>query len=88
MAEEIELDEVELGLLREVRGNKVCYTRGVYRYIREGNRAVPGREIQRLRALGLVVLTKAVPPIPPTRFCELTDAGRAVLDRTDQQPRA
>jgi len=81
MAEEIELSDVEQALLREVGDDKVCFTRGVYRYIRQGNRPVPGRELQRLRALGLVVLVKAVPPIPPTRFCELTDAGRMLLAR-------
>lgn len=77
----VDLGSAELELLREIGGGRVCYTRGVYRYVRRNNRPVPGREIQRLRALSLVVLTQAKPPIPPTRFCEPTSAGWAVLGK-------
>lgn len=83
--EEVELSQAEQDLLYEVGDGKVCYTRGVYRYIRQGNRPVPAHEIQRLRALGLVVLTRAAPPVPPTRLCELTDAGRAALARRSRE---
>lgn len=85
MAEQIELDEAEQRLLREVGDRKVHFTRGVYRFIRTGSHPVPGREMQRLRALGLVVLSRATPPVPPTRLCELTDAGRAVLARLGEE---
>lgn len=81
--DDIELNQVEVALLRDVGDRAVYFTRGIYRLRKPGSRAVDGAAIQRLRSLALVRLTGNPRPVPPNRACELTERGRAVLARVD-----
>lgn len=77
-----ELSAAELGVLRDVAASLVAFSRGRYFLLRAGQRSAPA-EIHTVRARGLVVLAQVKHP-PPTRLCELTDKGRAVLAQEER----
>lgn len=73
------LSERESEVLFLVGHRKIIFTRGEYR-IRTTGSPLVNEEVQRLRALKLVVLARnGGGRVPPTRECELTEAGRAAV---------
>lgn len=75
-----QLSGEDLELLGEIRNSKVFYSRGTFRMMRAGSEDV-SHQVQRLRALKLVRLVEldSRRRVPPSRLCELTEQGEAVL---------
>jgi DNA-binding PadR family transcriptional regulator len=78
-----DLTDEDMQFLARVDEGAVFFTRQTYRLWGTGQRDVTP-QIQRLRALGLVRLTRHTQGqrLPPTRGVEPTDRGLEILQRT------